>query len=634
LIPVSPLLPINPLTGLLGGAASVGVKFAVGAFVAILNSLFSGIEAKFTLDILKWLTSIADQSGGHIATLYGLTSGMALGLLGAVVTASIVRYWLAGLSMSGSGGFEALEGLLRSIGAVEFLVAWPLMFTQLVALANICSATILSSPSLRSEIAHTINAVVFVTFAAGSPVGLFISIVIAVAGALLFLALLFVKVMLGAATTFLYVAMPLAIVVWPVDELSWLARYAMRAFVALLIVPVAWALIFATFAAVTVNALEFQGAHGFINQVTQPLVALAMLWLVLTVPRTLFRMASSGLGLGRHTGGFASRAGSFLVARQANEGLAQAGLLPFGSGGFLARPRPDGRSGGAGGGGSRPRPSGGGGSGTAGAGGRGPRPSPSPSPAPVIGAALGASSAAVRTPQAAPTATDGSASQDGEAGAVESQHVPSNAQATGRVEAPAPGREPAVGLAVGSSRPERDNPNPLGALPPSTAANRGVLEGALGHAQRAPLPSPADAHGALRNLGGDVRQRMVEAHAHGGAPRVQAEMARFSTSDQISNAQAADFMTLAAASSSPALLDGLLGSGASAPRTDQSAASRAPAASPSPPPLGARELPALPPPRPSVSDQPPSDPRSRSPDVRVRDAVWREAGPGINPRQD
>ena len=125
--------------------------------MAILNSLFAGIQGKLTAVVLGWLTSIDGQTGGHVASLYGFTSGMALGLLGAVVTVSIVRYWIAGLSQSGSGGFEALEGLLRSLGAVAFLVLWPFVFGQLVALSDICSATILGDPSVRLEVGRLLS---------------------------------------------------------------------------------------------------------------------------------------------------------------------------------------------------------------------------------------------------------------------------------------------------------------------------------------------------------------------------------------------------------------------------------------------------------------------------------------------
>ena len=131
--PISPVpgFPTAPLTG-------IGTQIFTKAFLAILNSLFAGIPGKLTAVVLGWLTSIDGQTGGHVASLYSFTSGMALGLLGAVVTVSMVRYWIAGLSQSGSGGFEAVEGLLRSLGAVAFLVLWPFVFGQLVALSDIC----------------------------------------------------------------------------------------------------------------------------------------------------------------------------------------------------------------------------------------------------------------------------------------------------------------------------------------------------------------------------------------------------------------------------------------------------------------------------------------------------------------
>lgn len=243
-------------------------------------------------------------------------------------------------------------------------------------------------------------------------------------------------------------------------------------------------------------------------------------------------------------------------------------------------------------------------------------------------------STAASTTQAAVADTDGPASQGGEAGVTEPQSEPPRAQAPDRAEALPPGREPAVGLAVGATRRERDNPSPLSGLPPSTPANRAVLQRARDQARAAPLPSAGDAHAALRNLGEDVRQRMLEGHHQGGPQQVQAEMARYSTSEQISNAQAADFMTLAAASSSPAMLDGLLGLPASPSAAKPPDRPATPVTSPPPPRPTARDLPALPPPRPALGDQPSGDPRTRSPDVRERDAAWREAGPGVNPRQD
>jgi hypothetical protein len=605
------LNPIHWVASLAGDAASLGSDVVVKGFVAILNSLFSGLEARLTLHVLTWLTSIANQSGGHIASLYGLTSGMAIGLLGAVLTVSVVRYWLSGLSMSGAGGFEAIEGLLRTLAAVGGLLAWPFMFNQLIAISNIASATVLGDAALRREIATIINTVVFVTFAPGGVVGLFISIVVAVAGALLFLGLLFMKVMVGAAITFLYIAMPLAMILWPIDELAWLARYAARAFISLLIIPVVWALIFATFAAVSVNALEFQGAHGFVNQVTQPLVAIAMLWLTVTIPRTLFKLASGGLGMGRHTGGFVSHAGSFLAARQASEFLTERGMMPFGRNGFAnqsdgAQSQP--RSGGSTQEG--PRSEGGTPSGDAGPSGGAAAPVAAPAVAEVV-EQLAAASAG----PAAAASEAASVDADADAGAA--------AQSNEQSEQPPAGSEHAAGPSVGALRPQRDHPNTVEARPPVTPANERVLEQALGQARNLPRPSIEAAHAAYRGLGPDAQQRMAEAHEGGGARAVQRETALMSTSDRISNAQSQDLMTMARASEH-GMVESLMG----LPDTASSLHTQsAPAQSTAAPAATAY--------RPAVTDTPhgPWTPEE-SAHREVRDDAWRRAGPSINPRQD
>ena len=610
------LNPIHWVASLGGLAASLGSDVVVKGFVAILNSLFSGLEARLTLSVLTWLTSIDNQSGGHIASLYSLTSGMAIGLLGAVMTVSVVRYWLSGLSMSGSGGFEAVEGLLRTLAAVGALLAWPFLFNQLIAISNIASATVLGDEALRHEIATIINTVVFVTFAPGGEVGLFISIVVAVAGALLFLGLLFLKVMVGAAITFLYIAMPLAIILWPIDELAWLARYAARAFISLLIVPVVWALIFATFAAVSVDALNFQGAHGFVNQVTQPLVAIAMLWLTVTIPRTLFKLASGGLGMGRHSGGFVSHAGSFLAARQASEFLTESGMMPFGRNGFASQS--DGaqsQSKGAGSTQEGPQSDGGGPSGDAAPGGGDAAAVAAPAVAEVVeqlAAASGGPAAA-----AAEVASVGAeaASVGADAGAP--------AQSDERSEQPPAGSEHAVGPSVGALRPQRDNPNTAEARPPVTPANAKVLDQALAQARNLPRPPLEAAHAAYRGLGADAQQKMAEAYEGGGARAVQRETALMSTSDRISNAQSQDLMTMARASEH-GMVESLMG----LPDTESSLhAQSAPSQGTSAPAATAY--------RPAVTEVPhgPWTPEE-SAHREVRDDAWRRAGPSINPRQD
>lgn len=642
---LNPLGPVEAgINAITGGVGGLGANLAVKGFVAILNSLFSGFEAHITLQILTWLTSSANQTGGNIAGLYSLTSGIAIGLLGAVLTASFVRYWLAGLSLSGRGGYEALEGLLRTLAAVAGLLCWPFLFDQLVALGNICSATVLGSPALRGNVAHLINTVVFVTFQPNGKLGLFVTGVLAFAGALLFVGLLFMKVMTGAALTFLYVAMPIAIILWPVEELAWLSRHAARTFLALVLIPVIWALIFATFAAISVNALEFQGASGFVNQVTQPLVAIAMLWLTVTIPRTLFRLATSGIGLGRHGGGFISHAGSFLAARQAGEFLAEQGLLPFGRGGFMSQGRseggpasefdewPNGGDGGAvddalvGQEGSE--------SGAAAAG--------EFVEELAAGAVAGPAGAAVAAGVAvASAATDAAAgggigaeqlvdsqntevpSGDGESPA---SATPTVAEASADVAAQhvPDGQELAAGPSIGKYRPQRDHDNPLATRPSDRDEHRPALEAALARARELPSPALDATHNAFRSLHPDVQAHLQQAYDSSGgenANAVRLEAARLSTSDLISNAQSQDLMMVARAAEHGQAHWVL---GREAPGQD---------ASPPPPPGPGSSVPATSPstPAPPVSS---ASTGEQSPHAAERDEAWRKAGPSTQPHTD
>jgi hypothetical protein len=87
-----------------------------------------------------------------------------------------------------------------------------------------------------------------------------------------------------------FVGMPLALMLWPIPELAWIARAAMRMFATVLAIPLAWAVCFATFAAIGVDALALKGAGKAVDALIMPLVAVALLWLVVALPKTMVRM--------------------------------------------------------------------------------------------------------------------------------------------------------------------------------------------------------------------------------------------------------------------------------------------------------------------------------------------------------
>src|SRR3954451_21209298 len=79
---------------------------------------------------------------------------MGAAALGAVATIAVARYWLAGVAGGGSNGFEALEGLARTIGAALFLALWPWLFHTGVELSNLFTRALMGSGSVSDDSAR------------------------------------------------------------------------------------------------------------------------------------------------------------------------------------------------------------------------------------------------------------------------------------------------------------------------------------------------------------------------------------------------------------------------------------------------------------------------------------------------
>jgi hypothetical protein len=103
--------------------------------------------------------------------------------------------------------------------------------------------------------------------------------------------LLVVKVIVTALLAVLFVASPLAIALWPIEELSWALRSLVQAILGLLIFPILWAVCFGTFAVLSTDAL-FPGNNGdAINTVLSPLIALAALIIAFRLPFAVLSQA-------------------------------------------------------------------------------------------------------------------------------------------------------------------------------------------------------------------------------------------------------------------------------------------------------------------------------------------------------
>jgi hypothetical protein len=279
---------------------------------AIVHALFAPVARFINTQLLGWLVAVPDYApaGSHVAATEHTVLAMAGAALGAVATISIARFWAAGLA--GSGG-SALEGLARTIGAALCLPVWPWVFHTAVALANAASTGLLGSGSVTKASANLLAVGVGAGVGLGFlGVGLFVSIAMAVIASVLFLGLLMMKLALAISTVLVFIGMPVAIVLWPV--VPWAPRVLARAFLVCLAVPLVWSVCFAASGALLNDGLFLKGAPGLFDALLEPLAAIALLWMLLLLPRRLAQMAM--LGAGVLGGGFVSRAVSYAAGSQ------------------------------------------------------------------------------------------------------------------------------------------------------------------------------------------------------------------------------------------------------------------------------------------------------------------------------
>ena len=251
---------------LLGGAAGPIASLAVKAFEAIIQHLFAPLAKLVTVALIGWLTAIPNFAQGNVAHLEQTVAAICGGVLGAVATLSVIRYWLAGFASGGDSGFSALEGLVRTIAAALFIAIWPWLFERAIGLTNLLSGALLSSGITEKEVAKLLEAGLGGAIAVGATsgftagFGLFLTIAIAVAASLLFLGLLLLKIVVSISTILLYVGMPFAAVLWPITP--WIGRLVGRAFAVCLAVPVLWTLCFAAAAALSADTLTLNQLTG------------------------------------------------------------------------------------------------------------------------------------------------------------------------------------------------------------------------------------------------------------------------------------------------------------------------------------------------------------------------------------
>jgi len=276
-------------------------QWVVDGFKAILQFIFGDQLDELGSHLVNLLLSVpllTDSSAFPRLNDYrAYVTGGAWGLLALSFVIASMRYWLS--SYSGSGAYEALMGFGRTVGAIAMLLVFPIVFDQVSRAVNAFTAALVVNPVVGDGLGKGMAGTISDAPLAGGGIAMLVGI----AAIVMAIILLVVKVIVTALLAVLFVASPLAIAIWPIEELSWALRSLMQAMVGLLIFPILWAVCFGTFAVLSTDAL-FPGDNGdAINAVLSPLIALAALIIAFRLPFAVLNQAmKAGISPGINRG--------------------------------------------------------------------------------------------------------------------------------------------------------------------------------------------------------------------------------------------------------------------------------------------------------------------------------------------
>jgi hypothetical protein len=292
----------NPLDLIPGGLPSFDpTQWAVDGFKAILNYIFGDQLDDLGRNLINLLLSVpllTDETAFPKLNAYrDYVTGGAWGILALSLVVASMRYWLS--SYSGSGAYEALTGFVRTTGAIALLLIFPIAFDQVARGVNAFTSALVVNPVVGDGLGKGLVGTLSTAPVAGGGM----TMLIGLAAIVMALVLLVVKVTITALLAVLFVASPLAIALWPIEETSWLLRTLLQAIFGLLIFPILWGVCFGVFAVLSTDAL-FPGDHGdFVTAVLAPLITLAALIIAFRLPFAVLGQAmKSGISPGINRG--------------------------------------------------------------------------------------------------------------------------------------------------------------------------------------------------------------------------------------------------------------------------------------------------------------------------------------------
>ena len=263
-----PVLPIGSIfSDVLGSVAGFGKDIVKTIFSSILTLFFGG-SWKVLLhpyEIVEWLIGLpgtgnttafvpfaGSTAGGAFGALVKDTQSIGLGLLPLALVNNTVH-------LVSGGVFTRPRDHAHDFGKVFMaacaILAWPWLFGQAIDIANIVTLALLHAANANGNLWKTLGAY-FVTAWAGGFLDL-LTTAFLIATALLLVGLIVMKIVLMIVLAFLLVIGPIAIAFYPFEFLSRVLMLFGSVFLAVAMVPLGWAVLFALFTAFGASVVGF-----------------------------------------------------------------------------------------------------------------------------------------------------------------------------------------------------------------------------------------------------------------------------------------------------------------------------------------------------------------------------------------
>lgn len=273
---------------IIGGPSLDPTQWAVEGFQAILKFVFGTSLDELGRHLVNLLLAVPLLTDAHafprLNAYRTYVSGGAWGLLGLTFVVAGLRYWMT--SFGGNGAYQALTGFTRGVAAIAMLLIFVPAYDGLSRATNMMTAALIAGPVLDDHghgLAHALSM--------DAVTGGGMAMLVTLASIVMALVLLVVKVIVLVLLAVLYVASPLAIALWPVEELAWGLRTLLQSMFALLLFPCLWAICFGVMSALPVDALFASSAGDVIYTLLAPLVLLAALIVAFKVPFAFLHQA-------------------------------------------------------------------------------------------------------------------------------------------------------------------------------------------------------------------------------------------------------------------------------------------------------------------------------------------------------